>query len=334
MRVTSIKDSPRLQKRAFTLIELLVVIAIIAILAAILFPVFARVRENAKRTNCLSNTKQIGLALSQYTQDNDEFLPLFHHGQWAASEAAAEADPGTRAPVPAGCVRVNPTTGQPTGTPCTSAGTTWRKDFVTQPAHQFQISWANQSNAVDHWITWQDMIFPYVKNLEVFNCVSRDVEIVGYNRRPTFLMNKHLSGLGTVRKPAHLARINHPANKVFASANGYGIYATAEEGYMGPNMSDCFAGGSEVTPEKRTALSNQFYGAPNVCKDYETTSRVWRQRWYPHNGGSIALFTDGHAKWYGRTHPVFSLNGRPDMNGTPTLLSDVRYWDPDIATAP
>ena len=60
---------------AFTLIELLVVIAIIAILAAILFPVFARARENARRSSCQSNEKQISLGVLQYTQDYDERLP-------------------------------------------------------------------------------------------------------------------------------------------------------------------------------------------------------------------------------------------------------------------
>ena len=68
-------SSPTL-KHGFTLIELLVVIAIIAILAAILFPVFAQAREKARQITCVSNQKQMGLALLQYVQDNDEYLPM------------------------------------------------------------------------------------------------------------------------------------------------------------------------------------------------------------------------------------------------------------------
>jgi len=67
--------TPGSKRRGFTLIELLVVIAIIAILAAILFPVFARARENARRSSCQSNMKQIGLGILQYTQDYDETYP-------------------------------------------------------------------------------------------------------------------------------------------------------------------------------------------------------------------------------------------------------------------
>jgi prepilin-type N-terminal cleavage/methylation domain-containing protein/prepilin-type processing-associated H-X9-DG protein len=69
--------SARPTRSAFTLIELLVVIAIIAILAAILFPAFARARENARRASCQSNLKQLGLAVEQYKQDYDQTYPGF-----------------------------------------------------------------------------------------------------------------------------------------------------------------------------------------------------------------------------------------------------------------
>ena len=71
----------------FTLIELLVVIAIIALLAAILFPVFARARANARRATCQSNLKQIGLGILQYSQDYDEQMPTGEYNYQIASFA-------------------------------------------------------------------------------------------------------------------------------------------------------------------------------------------------------------------------------------------------------
>jgi prepilin-type N-terminal cleavage/methylation domain-containing protein len=90
----------------FTLIELLVVIAIIAILAAILFPVFSQARAKARQAACLNNLKQIGLGVMQYTQDYDESFPI-----------------------------------------CRFAGT-----------------------STQSWLNWKYIIFPYVKNLQIYEC--------------------------------------------------------------------------------------------------------------------------------------------------------------------
>jgi prepilin-type N-terminal cleavage/methylation domain-containing protein/prepilin-type processing-associated H-X9-DG protein len=86
------------RKKGFTLIELLVVIAIIAILAAILFPVFARARENARRASCQSNLKQIALGVFMYNQDYDEELPTITVNTSVNYEAALTAGNASSAP--------------------------------------------------------------------------------------------------------------------------------------------------------------------------------------------------------------------------------------------
>jgi prepilin-type N-terminal cleavage/methylation domain-containing protein/prepilin-type processing-associated H-X9-DG protein len=81
-------------KKAFTLIELLVVVAIIALLAAILFPVFGRARESARRSTCQSNLKQMGLAFIQYTQDYDERSPAVYLASTTVTPPTPLTTPG------------------------------------------------------------------------------------------------------------------------------------------------------------------------------------------------------------------------------------------------
>src|SRR5579871_3597631 len=131
----------------FTLIELLVVIAIIAILAAILFPVFARAREAARKTSCLSNMRQFGTGIQMYTQDYDETMPGAAANWWQASDfcnAANGFKTTSENPSPAYKAQYDPTC-----TPATS----------------------RNSNALPVIRdAWMSVIYPYVKNSQIVNC--------------------------------------------------------------------------------------------------------------------------------------------------------------------
>lgn len=123
--------------KGFTLIELLVVIAIIAILAAILFPVFARAREKAKQASCLSNVKQLTLGIKMYSSDYDETLPF---------------------------------------------ALIYLPDGLFAGEGGLPPNWIQQhrSNSYRYGYLWPDVIFPYVKNEQIFFCPAVDDDWIGY----------------------------------------------------------------------------------------------------------------------------------------------------------
>ncbi len=200
----------RVYRRAgFTLIELLVVIAIIAILAAILFPVFARAREKARQTACLSNVKQIGLAEKMYESDYDEVTGSY-----------------TGAHVPSG--------------------------VATE-------------------LSWMDLLMPYVKNTQVFECPSNAVgwrsggvgHLGSYGVNISYTDSAGTTGYTYLYCTRKIATMKRPAEVIFAvdSSGAHYVRWRSDLGYP-------------------TGLA--MLGSTGI-----------------HNGGVNCAYFDGHAKWVG-----------------------------------
>jgi prepilin-type N-terminal cleavage/methylation domain-containing protein/prepilin-type processing-associated H-X9-DG protein len=223
----------RRKTQGFTLIELLVVIAIIALLAAILFPVFSRARENARRASCMSNEKQLALGVLQYVQDYDEKLPM-----WALDANAKS------------------TTG------------------------------------------WQAVIYPYVKNGQVYRCPS-------------------VSQNGVIKNGVNYAAGTHPVLGVKYSQIGYGWnVGTSANLNLGLGYAIDNVGGWSQTPIHMSAVvepaTTLMLGDINTEYEYNYSfiRHLPSGLPTPHFDGANYAFVDGHVKW---------------MNVT-TLTSQQRLW--------
>jgi len=215
------------QTKGFTLIELLVVIAIIAILASILFPVFARARENARRTSCASNLKQIMLGEMMYRQDYDGlYVP---HWVERGDDTSHE---GPFGPIISGA-----------------------------------------------YVEWPYLIYPYVKNVQIFNCPSKDTN-------PWKGTGRALSGIG------------YGMNHNLAMGIGSGISVGAG------NVNESIVTQPALTAEYADTMDNLGTLANNsdnsdVNNSYLMGTRNVQSDNVPprHLDGVNVAYCDGHVKW-------------------------------------
>ena len=283
-------NSSRSQKRGFTLIELLVVIAIIAILAAILFPVFAQAREKARQTSCLSNTKQLGLAFTQYAQDYDEHLPnAMINGAYKQG------------------------TGQPVGIKCAGAS-------ATTPAKLG--GWMATCNVTTTGIGTdfdpaQGSVYSYTKNAQMNVCPSDSS-----GQKNSYALNALATSMSNFTTQAGfdagglydgiaLAQFRGSANTILfgeeqvGSSNGLNTTSSnttgTNDGFLIPlwnNVNGPTPAGTAVTTDNITASTS----GDNVS--------------LRHSGGGCYAFADGHSKWFKPTQlkAVFAPGGAPDLS--------------------
>jgi len=229
--------------RAFTLIELLVVIAIISILAAILFPVFARARESARRASCLSNLKQMGLGMIQYTQDYDERYPLAYYPY-------PDYDT-SRSPAP-----------KPPAQSQNMAGTPGAAFTICDP-------YSCGSGYKGHWITWMDFIHPYVKSTQLYICPSAEKPATtpSYNYSNAlsnvFGASENYDRFGTNRPsgPLSLAAVTRPSEIVMIiDMNDNYALSMSPRTYVGAAKSDT----------RRASVTPHFEGGNIIYADGHT----------------------------------------------------------------
>ncbi|HEY0073589.1 MAG TPA: DUF1559 domain-containing protein [Abditibacteriaceae bacterium] len=251
-----VPSRPRQLKSAFTLIELLVVIAIIALLAAILFPVFGRARENARKTSCANNLKQLGLGMMQYVSDNDGVYPFF-----STSGVTGYVAPPELAALPGG-------------------------------------------SSTD--IKWSHLIYPYVKNTQIYLCPSRNgARTMG--RNVTYGMNFHYlsySRSGTSFYVANETDLQNPAEMIaLADSQGTGAGAYLKDGEANDTARELNHGYS-IDPARGTAadLPTNHTSSTGGLFSLISTRHL--------DGGNVA-FADGHVKWMKRE----------------ALMKDSTYWN-------
>jgi len=297
-------------RKAFTLIELLVVIAIIAILAAILFPVFARARENARRASCQSNLKQIGLGFAQYVQDYDERMPqTYQHTAGGASAPSAGRTQardrfGYSSPITSWIDAIYPYTKSSEIFTCPSDSRAFLKSATTPVGwSSYQMNSAMNGFSYAKYAGVDENLYPYV---------STDATYWYLFAGPTY-------GQGT-QPGQHMAKIKSASLKILV-----GEYAKTSP-YGGISiLAIPSAAGFYYNYPPAQGFQDDSTGWATYARSISSTGAAGR-----HFAGSNVAYADGHVKWVKPGTPgfMYSDTGTPHPRGVPGTVEFIRQWCP------
>ncbi|MFB3880881.1 MAG: prepilin-type N-terminal cleavage/methylation domain-containing protein [Armatimonadota bacterium] len=341
------------RRRGFTLIELLVVIAIIGILAAMVFPVFARARESARKAVCLSNVKNIALAIQMYLSDNNDTLPPDEHrqdvfdyfnsypGGGQANEEfdpaeedhcfyATEANPYIRWPVVLDEYTKNRDVWQ-----CPSAKLIGSAHFING-----NPDWLTHlKNHEGEWGAEMDLcpfaVYPSGWGGEITDSLTqgRATEGVWGNQWAAKSFTHSITYNAYGGADMKLAAVNDTVNWVVCGDGGPGTYVQNVAGYAYPDVCglDCAACGPvcadcwwdwEGCTEDLGEGCNPIWANPYLVKDVSL-----RRQFSRHLGGVNLGFLDGHASWWNSERLLAKItDGKgKDMMGLPGANGPVSW---------